>query len=84
MRESIYTYRNDNLVLEEYKDELIEVRVCYGSHDEVLGYVYGNDYVHLVLGFQRIAKARGGKFVESVVENDDKYETFRALLNEEN
>ena len=79
-----YTRQGDNLAVEERREELLEVRVSYGSNDEVLGYVYGNDYVHLVLGFQRIAKARGGKLVESVVDNDDKYETFRALLNEEN
>ena len=79
-----YIRQGDNLAVEERREELLEVRVSYGSSDEVLGYVYGNDYVHLVLGFQRIAKARGGKLVESVVDNDDKYETFRALLNEEN
>ena len=79
-----YIRQGDNLAVEERREELIEVRVSYGSHDEVLGYVYGNDYVHLVLGFQRIAKTRGGKLVESVVDNDDKYETFRALLNERN
>ena len=84
MRESIYTYRNDNLVLEEYKDELIEVRVCYGSHDEVLGYVYSSVFDDMHEAFAIHAEKLGGKLIESVVENDDKYETFRALLNEEN
>lgn len=79
-----YTRQGDNLAVEERREELIEIRVSYGSSDEVLGYIYANDYVHLVLGFQRIAKARGGKLVEAVIENDDKYETFRALINEGN
>lgn len=79
-----YTRQGDNLAVEEHREELLELRVSYGSSDEVIGYIYANDYVYLVLGLQRIAKARGGKLVEAVIENDDKYETFRALINERN
>jgi len=79
-----YTRQGDNLAVEEHREELIEVRVSYGSHDEVLGYVYGSAYKDIWKAFEKIAKARGGELADSVVENDDKYETFRALLNEEN
>jgi hypothetical protein len=34
--------------------------------------------------FEEYAKSLGGELSESVIENDDKYETFRSLLNEEN
>lgn len=79
-----YIRQGDNLAVEEHREELIEVRVAYGSCDEVLGYVYGSAYKDTWKAFEKIAKARGGELADSVVENDDKYETFRALLNEEN
>ena len=79
-----YTRQGDNLAVEEHREELLEIRVSYGSSDEVLGYIYASAYLYLVHGFQCIANARGGEIVEAVVENDDKYETFRALLNEGN
>jgi hypothetical protein len=80
-----YVRLDDNLaVYEDYPEEVIEVRVTYGSTDEILGYVYGNVYKDTWREFEKIAKARGGELADSVIENDDKYETFRALLNEGN
>ena len=79
-----YTRQGDNLAVEEHREELIEVRVCYGSHDEVLGYVYSSVFDDMHEAFAIHAEKLGGKLIEAVIENDDKYETFRALLNEGN
>ena len=79
-----YTRQGDNLAVEEHREELLEIRVSYGSHDEVLGYVYSSVFDDMHEAFAIHAEKLGGKLIEAVVENDDKYETFRALLNEEN
>lgn len=79
-----YTRQGDNLAVEERREELLEVRVSYGSHDEVLGYVYSSVFDDMHEAFAIHAEKLGGKLIEAVVDNDDKYETFRALLNEEN
>ena len=83
---SIKTYtRIDKVNPKEYfGDEVIEVRVHYNSCDEILGYVYRDVYNETWKVFEEYAKSLGGELSESVIENDDKYETFRALLNEEN
>ena len=81
----LYTRGNDQTKIREFQgDEVIEVRVHYNSCDEILGYVYGDVYEKTWKVFEEYAKSLGGELSESVIENDDKYETFRALLNEEN
>jgi len=81
----LYTRGNDQTKIREFQgDEVIEVRVHYGSCDDVIGYVYGDFYSKTWKVFEEYAKSLGGELSDSVIENDDKYETFRALLNEEN
>ena len=81
-----YTRDDDQeeLVIDEYNQALVEVRVAFGSCDEVLGYVYQNIYEHIWKEFEKVAIAMGGELSDSIVENDDKYETFRGLLNMRN
>lgn len=79
-----YTRADKVNIRESYGTEVIEVRVHYGSCDDVIGYVYGDFYGKTWRAFEKYAKSLGGELSESVIENDDKYETFRALLNEEN
>jgi len=85
MGDLVYMREKDQVKIREFQgDEVIEVRVHYGSCDEVIGYVYGDAYGKMWKVFEKYAKSLGGELSESVIENDDKYETFRSLLNEEN
>lgn len=85
MGDLVYMREKDQVnIRESYGTEIIEVRVHYDSCDDVIGYVYGDFYGKTWKVFEEYAKSLGGELSDSVIENDDKYETFRSLLNEEN